>query len=94
VLVPPTPERALSVHQRRRAVPCAVPEPCKTANATGSVKRGGELQHPDGLKGEEIPEIARILAVAEVNDTLTAEDTYCDRMTSFQAMTEPSHPSL
>ena len=44
--------------------------------------------YPDGLKGDEIPAIARIVAVAEVYDTLTAEDTYRDRMTSFQAMTE------
>lgn len=44
--------------------------------------------YPDGLEGDEIPEIARIVAVAEVYDTLTAEDTYRDRLTSFQAMTE------
>lgn len=44
--------------------------------------------YPDRLKGDEIPEIARIVAVAEVYDTLTAEDTYRDRMTSFQAMNE------
>ena len=44
--------------------------------------------YPDGLKGDEIPQIARIVAVAEVYDTLTAEDTYRDRMTSFQAITE------
>jgi putative nucleotidyltransferase with HDIG domain len=44
--------------------------------------------YPDRLKGGEIPAIARIVAVAEVYDTLTAEDTYRDRMTSFQAMTE------
>jgi putative nucleotidyltransferase with HDIG domain len=44
--------------------------------------------YPDQLKGDEIPAIARIVAVAEVYDTLTAEDTYRDRMTSFQAMTE------
>ncbi len=44
--------------------------------------------YPDGLKGDEIPAIARIVAVAEVYDTLTAEDTYRDRMTSFQAVTE------
>ncbi len=44
--------------------------------------------YPDGLEGDEIPPIARIVAVAEVYDTLTAEDTYRDRMTSFQAMTE------
>jgi putative nucleotidyltransferase with HDIG domain len=44
--------------------------------------------YPDGLTADEIPQIARIVAVAEVYDTLTAEDTYRDRMTSFQAMTE------
>jgi len=44
--------------------------------------------YPDRLKGDEIPVIARIVAVAEVYDTLTAEDTYRDRMTSFQAITE------
>jgi len=44
--------------------------------------------YPDRLKGDEIPAIARIVAVAEVYDTLTAEDTYRNRMTSFQAMTE------
>lgn len=44
--------------------------------------------YPNRLKGEQIPPIARIVAVAEVYDTLTAEDTYRDRMTSFQAITE------
>jgi putative nucleotidyltransferase with HDIG domain len=44
--------------------------------------------YPDRLEEEDIPEIARIVAVAEVYDTLTAEDTYRDRMTSFQAMNE------
>jgi putative nucleotidyltransferase with HDIG domain len=44
--------------------------------------------YPRGMKGDEIPEIARIVAVAEVYDTLTTQDTYRDRMTSFQAMTE------
>ena len=44
--------------------------------------------YPDRTKGDEIPQIARIVAVAEVYDTLTAHDTYRDRMTSFQAITE------
>jgi putative nucleotidyltransferase with HDIG domain len=44
--------------------------------------------YPRRLTGDEIPEIARIVAVAEVYDTLTTQDTYRDRMTSFQAMTE------
>ncbi len=44
--------------------------------------------YPDGLEGEEIPEIARIVAVAEVYDTLTAPDTYRTPMTSFEALNE------
>ena len=44
--------------------------------------------YPDRLKGDEIPEIARIVAVAEVYDTLTAHDTYRDRMTSSDAVSE------
>ena len=44
--------------------------------------------YPDGLEGEEIPEIARIVAVAEVYDTLTAPDTYRTPLTSFEALTE------
>ena len=32
--------------------------------------------YPDGLSGDEIPELAKIVAVAEVYDTLTADDTY------------------
>ncbi len=44
--------------------------------------------YPDGLAGDDIPPIARIVAVAEVYDTLTAKDTYRDRMTSFQAVNE------
>ena len=44
--------------------------------------------YPDGLEGEDIPEIARIVAVAEVYDTLTAPDTYRTPMNSFEALTE------
>ena len=44
--------------------------------------------YPRGLKGDEIPPIARIVAVAEVYDTLTAPDTYRTPMTSFEALTE------
>src|SRR5919202_1502298 len=44
--------------------------------------------YPDGLAGEDIPAIARIVAVAEAYDTLTAEDTYRTKMTSFEALTE------
>jgi putative nucleotidyltransferase with HDIG domain len=44
--------------------------------------------YPRGLRGDEIPPIARIVAVAEVYDTLTAPDTYRTPMTSFEALNE------
>jgi putative nucleotidyltransferase with HDIG domain len=44
--------------------------------------------YPRGLKGDEIPDIARVVAVAEVYDTLTAPDTYRTPMTSFEALNE------
>jgi putative nucleotidyltransferase with HDIG domain len=44
--------------------------------------------YPRGLTGEEIPEIAKIIAVAEVYDTLTASDTYRTRKSSFEALRE------
>ncbi len=43
---------------------------------------------PNGLTENEIPEIAKIIAVAEVYDTLTAGDTYRTRMSSFEAVRE------
>lgn len=44
--------------------------------------------YPSGREGDEIPEIARIVAVAEVYDTLTANDTYRTQMSSFEALNE------
>jgi putative nucleotidyltransferase with HDIG domain len=44
--------------------------------------------YPRGLVEEEIPEIAKIISVAEVYDTLTAADTYRTQMSSFEALTE------
>ncbi len=44
--------------------------------------------YPRGLRGDEIPAIARVVAVAEVYDTLTAPDTYRTPMTSFEALHE------
>jgi putative nucleotidyltransferase with HDIG domain len=44
--------------------------------------------YPQGLTEEEIPELAKIIAVAEVYDTLTASDTYRTRMSSFEALNE------
>jgi len=44
--------------------------------------------YPRGLHDDEIPPIARVVAVAEVYDTLTAPDTYRTPMTSFEALNE------
>ncbi len=44
--------------------------------------------YPNFLPAEEIPDIAKIIAVAEVYDTLTAADTYRTRMSSFEALRE------
>jgi putative nucleotidyltransferase with HDIG domain len=44
--------------------------------------------YPQGLLADEIPEIAKIVSVAEVYDTLTASDTYRTQMSSFEALTE------
>jgi putative nucleotidyltransferase with HDIG domain len=44
--------------------------------------------YPFGLTGDEIPEIAKIVAVAEVYDTLTASDTYRTPVSSFEAIRE------
>jgi putative nucleotidyltransferase with HDIG domain len=44
--------------------------------------------YPSRLKGAQIPEAAKIIAVAEVYDTLTAHDTYRTPVSSFEALTE------
>jgi putative nucleotidyltransferase with HDIG domain len=44
--------------------------------------------YPKRLTAHDIPEIAKIIAVAEVYDTLTAPDTYRTRLSSFEALTE------
>jgi putative nucleotidyltransferase with HDIG domain len=44
--------------------------------------------YPNMLTEDEIPELAKIISVAEVYDTLTANDTYRTRMSSFEALRE------
>jgi putative nucleotidyltransferase with HDIG domain len=46
------------------------------------------LGYPRNLFADEIPEIAKIIAVAEVYDTLTAQDTYRTQVSSFEALRE------
>jgi putative nucleotidyltransferase with HDIG domain len=44
--------------------------------------------YPARMTGEDIPDISKIIAVAEVYDTLTAPDTYRTQLSSFEALTE------
>ena len=44
--------------------------------------------YPNGLRGDAIPALARVVAVAEVYDTLTAPDTYRTPISSFEALRE------
>jgi putative nucleotidyltransferase with HDIG domain len=44
--------------------------------------------YPRGLRGEQIPELAKIVAVAEVYDTLTSGTPFCPAVSSFHALTE------
>jgi putative nucleotidyltransferase with HDIG domain len=44
--------------------------------------------YPDGLAGDDIPMTARILAIAEVYDTLTAPDSYRAPLTAAEAEEE------
>lgn len=44
--------------------------------------------YPRHIKGEEIPELARIISVADVYDVMTARDSYRDPISSFEAIRE------
>jgi putative nucleotidyltransferase with HDIG domain len=46
------------------------------------------LGYPRGLAGEEVPVLARIIAVADTYDVLTARDSYREPVGSFEALTE------
>jgi putative nucleotidyltransferase with HDIG domain len=46
------------------------------------------LGYPRGLRGEEIPVLARIIAVADTYDVMTARDSYRTHGTSAEAITE------
>ena len=80
---PPPPGDRRRPAARRRRLRARSPRSC---SATTSASTAAATR--DGLKGDEIPEIARIVAVAEVYDTLTAPDTYRTQMNSFEALTE------
>jgi HD-GYP domain-containing protein (c-di-GMP phosphodiesterase class II) len=42
--------------------------------------------YPDGLKGEEIPLIARIIGAAEVYDALSTSRPYQEKMSPYEAV--------
>ncbi len=44
--------------------------------------------YPDGLKGEEIPEYARIICVADAYDAMTSKRSYRDAMPQFKVREE------
>jgi putative nucleotidyltransferase with HDIG domain len=44
--------------------------------------------YPRGLEGDEIPELARIISVADTYDVLTARDSYREPVSSFEAIRE------
>jgi HD-GYP domain-containing protein (c-di-GMP phosphodiesterase class II) len=44
--------------------------------------------YPRGLVGEEIPEAARIISVADTYDVMTARDSYRTPVSSFEAIQE------
>ncbi len=50
--------------------------PGLTVGARGHHERYDGKGYPDGLKGEEIPEEARIIAVADAYDAMTSDRSY------------------
>ena len=44
--------------------------------------------YPRGLAGDEIPELARIISVADTYDVMTARDSYRNPVSSFEAIQE------
>ena len=81
---------------RSSAIPSWAPTCCVTWASTGRWPRScspitsgstaGDTR--TGSAASEIPEIAKIISVAEVYDTLTASDTYRTQMSSFEALRE------
>jgi putative nucleotidyltransferase with HDIG domain len=51
-------------------------------------ERPDGLGYPRGISGDEIPVIARVLAVADAYDAMTARDSYREPRSSFEAIAE------
>jgi putative nucleotidyltransferase with HDIG domain len=46
------------------------------------------LGYPRGLKGDEVPVLSRVIAVADAYDVMTARDSYRDPVSSYEAIVE------
>ena len=44
--------------------------------------------YPRGIKGDDIPEMSRIISVADTYDVMTARDSYKEPVSSFEAIQE------
>ena len=90
------PARRGRLARRSAAIPTSAPSCCATSASTARSPRSSApttsastaAATRAGCSGDEIPAIARIVAVAEVYDTLTAPDTYRTPMNSFEALNE------
>ncbi len=51
-------------------------------------ERPDGLGYPRGLEGEDIPQLAKVVAVADAYDVLTARDSYREPRSSFEALAE------
>ena len=69
----------------REILSCITEYPYLSQGAYYSHERYNGTGYPDGLKGEEIPEIARIVAVADAYDTMTTKKRYRDARPYFVA---------
>jgi putative nucleotidyltransferase with HDIG domain len=46
------------------------------------------LGYPRGLRGDEVPVLSRVIAVADAYDVMTARDSYRDPVSSYEAIVE------
>ena len=51
-------------------------------------ERPDGLGYPRGLSGDQIPELSRVIAVADVYDVMTARDSYREPVSSYEAVVE------
>ena len=51
-------------------------------------ERPDGLGYPRGLSGDQVPELSRVIAVADVYDVMTARDSYREPVSSYEAVVE------